>query len=126
MTFADDRREFFEGVVLGSDAFERLCTYQPAAGGEARSVRANVRATEDQELGEYSLDQLDAIVVTVAREPAAACGGVDAPEAGDLLTTPEGRTYAFTGQVLGQTPYSWRLRFERRTQRLAGAQSQRR
>lgn len=123
MTFAQTRREIFEAVFLGLDHFERTCTYVPAAGGAARTVKALLRPSEDWQLGEQSLREVDVITVTLSNDPTSAVGGVARPELGDVLVDPDGRRYSWTGQVLSQTPHSWRLQFQAARQRQAGAQS---
>lgn len=118
--------------VLASDLAENAI-WQPAAGGSA-AVRVLVERMQRLVDDALTTAEDEEIKVTVWRDPETATfddgsgtidlGGVLAPRVGDRLvrdaSRDSDRPYTFGGEVLAETPYTWRLVLRRKRMQQAG------
>ena len=119
-TLKQDMASDFYANVLDTGAFAETVTFYPALGGTARRIVMAVSLGQHPEEGELIDTNTEEIRVLVGRTEAHAKGGIDVPYK-DATTADairrdddtETQRFAFTGDILSETPYSLELRFER-------------
>ncbi len=127
-SFKAARQEFFDNVILGASHFTEAVNYHPAAGGSTVAL-SNVLVDATETLRDFDAvaERVEQIFVTLSRDPASDNGGVAAPTLGDHIERTEGnapeRFYSYTGEVIEETPHSWKLRFERGSVAFVGEQN---
>lgn len=116
----------FRHNLLRAPFAERL-TYYPHAGAP-REITALVETSGRLDEGGERITLARSIDVTVYRvESDAEVGGVAQVQLGDALSRggdpPASRRWSWTGEVLDETSYSYRLRFSRDVIRQQGART---
>lgn len=98
---------------LKRSPFKEALTFYPANGAPERTVTALVETIASLPHDEGGTSELQELSVTVFNDPADPdVGGIASPALGDRIKRPVGEFYyGFTGKVLAQTAYSWRLLF---------------
>lgn len=115
-TLKDDQADDWADTFANAEEFAEQVYYQPAGGGTERQITALVERVADVTTEGAVWRRLDELVVTVGRNEDHAKGGVARPQPGDRLrraTDANTTNYAFTGEVIAETPASFRLRFVR-------------
>jgi len=124
MSFAESRKDNFYDVQLLH--FGELVTFS-REGQDDRQIKVRFRRTAADDEGQYIEQNVDTAEVRVGRDESHALGGIDAPRMRDKVTRandPDG-PYAWTGEVLKETPHSFLLRFTRpKLQRLGAKREQ--
>lgn len=118
--FAAWRKSSFEAELRAGRLSEEV-TFQPAAGGPARTIWALCDwMKESSRFGPSIVSNEDLRVCVSRDEEAETIGGVATAHAGDQILRGDGNLFTFTGSVLEQTDYSQVLKFTRKKQTQAG------
>jgi len=120
-TLKDDMERDFEDTFLNEDEFAEWVTFYPANGGPSRRILVNVtgRIAAVNDRGDIEARD-EEITVECRKAETGTQGGVAAPvrtgsQADTLVCDGDQETdrYSFTGEVRGETAYSWTLAFRR-------------
>lgn len=117
--------------VLMTDLAEQG-EWLPASGFQPLCVRVLVERSQQWMDGQLLATEDEELLVTVWRDPHDAVfddvdlGGVAEPRIGDRLvrdpTRDTDRPYHYGGEIVAETPYTWRLRLKRKRVVQAGTQ----
>jgi len=124
MTFKTERARIAAnpaGPFMNPDHFSEVVTYQAAAGGPARSVRAHCKRTkhpnEEAEVVETDQEELWIKVPRIrSTEQAEGYDAIDAPALGDTIRRPgdpAGQLWSYQGEIRDETEHSFYLLFAR-------------
>ncbi len=136
-TLLDDMASDFADVMLNTNEFAETVTFYPAGGGASRSIVMHVNRTQSAEDGIHLRSDNDNMIVDVLKDSSNAKGGIlfEEIKSGSRPTLvrdsdfngaqPVPGRFVFSGDILGETPHSWKLRFIRQKPYRTGVDARR-
>lgn len=111
----------FRGNLKRSPFVERVAFF-PAGGGPPRTITVDAQLAQQLDLGDLGQTERDTLTVVCLRDASDAdLGGIGSAQIGDaLLRAGEARKFSFSGVILDESPYHYRLEFTRPRQTVVG------
>jgi len=115
MTFADFRKDLFYNTTLVGPFAKQIIYSTPGAPDRVIWCRMDLTAVD--QMNTSSDSNVQTALVSVGRDESHALGGVERAGQDDTLLPigddPASMRFAFTGEIVEETPHSLRLKFTR-------------